>query len=108
MILQQTYAHRVGVIASLVSQMATVLFYLTDVEEGGETIFPLEGRDGLSRMSHMDYRKCDMGLLVSQRWQLAGFPHVLLSSLLRLAAVQRLIPFPFHLFLAVLCVYVWE
>ena len=48
----------------LCMQMATVLFYLTDVEEGGETIFPLEGRDGLQRLSHIDYRKCDMGLKV--------------------------------------------
>lgn len=45
-------------------QMATVLFYLTDVEEGGETIFPLEGKDGLQRLNHIDYRKCDMGLKV--------------------------------------------
>ena len=45
-------------------QMATVLFYLTDVEVGGETIFPLEGRDGLQRLNHIDYRKCDMGLKV--------------------------------------------
>lgn len=48
-------------------RMATVLFYLTDVEEGGETIFPLEGKDGLQRLNHIDYRKCDMGLKYQPR-----------------------------------------
>ena len=31
-------------------RVASVLLYLTDVEEGGETHFPLEGREGLERL----------------------------------------------------------
>lgn len=46
-------------------QMATVLFYLTDVEEGGETVFPLEGKDGLQRLNGLNYKSCDQGLRVS-------------------------------------------
>ena len=44
--------------------MATVLIYLSNVEEGGETVFPLEGTSGLDRLSNIDYRKCDRGLQV--------------------------------------------
>ena len=47
-------------------QMATVLFYLTDVEEGGETVFPLEGKHGMDRLPHIDYRSCKDGYKVRQ------------------------------------------
>ena len=41
-----------------------MLIYLSDVEEGGETVFPLEGTSGLDRLSNIDYRKCNQGLQV--------------------------------------------
>lgn len=47
------------------AQMATILFYLTDVEEGGETIFPLEGRFGPDLLkTYFNYKSCDNGFKV--------------------------------------------
>ncbi|TXG64163.1 hypothetical protein EZV62_011157 [Acer yangbiense] len=45
-------------------QMASFLLYLSDVEEGGETMFPFEG--GLNMNSGYDFRKC-IGLKVKPR-----------------------------------------
>lgn len=58
--------HSVFVIHGGVVQMATILFYLTDVEEGGETIFPLEGRYGvdLLKMTGFNYKSCTTGFQV--------------------------------------------
>lgn len=44
--------------------MATVLIYLSAPEEGGETVFPLEGEHGLDRLPTINYRSCDQGLKV--------------------------------------------
>lgn len=47
-------------------QLATILVYLKAPEEGGETIFPLEGPDGLARLDQglIDYKHCNLGLKV--------------------------------------------
>ena len=45
-------------------QMATVLIYLSAPEEGGETVFPLEGEHGLQQLPTIDYRSCNEGLKV--------------------------------------------
>lgn len=45
-------------------QIATVLVYLADVEDGGETSFLLEGKDGLARLATIDYKACDTGIKV--------------------------------------------
>lgn len=46
-------------------RVATVLVYLTDVDAGGETCFPLEGEGGVARKSApgFDYKQC-AGLVV--------------------------------------------
>jgi hypothetical protein len=51
-------------VAQVSQRVATMLIYLTDVEEGGETIFPLEGKNGLERLNNIDYRSCEKGLKV--------------------------------------------
>lgn len=48
-------------------RVATVLVYLSDVEEGGETSFLLEGKDGLERLATIDYKKCDTGIKYKPR-----------------------------------------
>lgn len=37
---------------------------MTDVHEGGETSFLLEGKNGTSRLTNIDYTKCDTGIKV--------------------------------------------
>ena len=48
-------------------RIASFLLYLTDVEEGGETHFPLEGPGGLKRLAGIDYKSCNGGLHVKPR-----------------------------------------
>lgn len=47
------------------NRVATILSYLSDVDEGGETIFPREGMDGEDR--GFDPKKCDQGFKVKPR-----------------------------------------
>ena len=48
-------------------RIASFLLYLTDVEAGGETHFPLEGPGGLGRLKNINYKSCDHGLHVKPR-----------------------------------------
>ena len=48
-------------------RIASFLLYLTTPDEGGETVFPLEGPNGLNRLRGIDYAKCDIGLKVKPR-----------------------------------------
>lgn len=48
-------------------RIATVLLYLTDVEEGGETVFLFEGKEGLKRLAGVDYKACNTGIKVKPR-----------------------------------------
>ena len=48
-------------------RIATVLVYLSDVEEGGETSFLFEGVGGTERIRTVDYKKCDTGIKYKPR-----------------------------------------
>lgn len=48
-------------------RIATVLVYLSDVEEGGETSFLFEGVNGTQRIKTVDYKKCDTGIKYKPR-----------------------------------------
>jgi len=45
-------------------RVASFLVYLSDWDSGGETVFPLEGPNGLKRLVGIDYRSCAQGLKV--------------------------------------------
>lgn len=48
-------------------RIATMLMYLSEVEEGGETVFLLEGKHGEARLANIDYKACDTGIKVKPR-----------------------------------------
>ena len=41
-----------------------MLIYLNEWPEGGETVFPAEGPEGLDRLRGIDYKSCAQGLKV--------------------------------------------
>ena len=41
-----------------------MLIYLSNVEEGGETVFQLEGAEGLARLDNINYKNCNEGIKV--------------------------------------------
>jgi len=45
-------------------RIISFLIYLNEWEEGGETVFLLEGADGLARLVNINYRSCESGLRV--------------------------------------------
>lgn len=47
------------------AQIATMLLYLTDVEEGVRPPSSWKEKDGLDRLRNIDYTKCDTGIQVS-------------------------------------------
>ena len=51
----------------LLLQIATVLVYLSDVEEGGETSFLFEGVNGTKRIATVDYKRCNTGIKYKPR-----------------------------------------
>ena len=48
-------------------RVASFLLYLTTPDEGGETVFPLEGKGGMKRLHGIDYTSCEVGLKVKPR-----------------------------------------
>lgn len=51
----------------LSQRIATVLVYLSDVDEGGETSFLFEGVNGTERIKTVDYKKCNTGIKYKPR-----------------------------------------